>query len=377
MLMRDDTGLGLTKIIFERRMIPDLVPQWRALARASVEDSVYYAPDYALPALDTIAASDDIRLVTAWDDDRLVALLPVVLPRIAVPGLSAHGGNWMTDYHFSGFPLLDARNPEAAAIGLIDGLAQLKRGEWIISEMNCEGPAARALIGALDRRGAPYRWDRSFQRASLPSTPSFDEHMQRHVGSKRRRELRRTRRRLEELGQVTLRSETQGQGLRDAIDIFLALEASGWKGERGTALACRPDTRAFAEKAFGAADAPRRVDILLLDGKPVAAGVIVFSGRTGFTVKGAYDEAFASHSVGLLLEQEVIRSLLTEKWADRLDSATNGSHVIDYLWPDRVAVADLVLSLAPAAAEWRLDALCRTRTLARQAKARIKALLKR
>jgi hypothetical protein len=73
---------------------------------------------------------------------------------------------------------------------------------------------------------------------------------------------------------------------------------------------------------------------------------MALAGDTGFTVKCAFDEAYRNYSAGLLLEVEVIRSLIAEKWARRLDAATAGPHVVDDLWPGRVIVADLIFSLA-------------------------------
>ena len=99
------------------------------------------------------------------------------------------------------------------------------------------------------------------------------------------------------------------------------------------------------------------VALAFTDGTPIAVSLIAFMGRTGFTLKCSYDEAYRSYSAGLLLETDVIRSFLSENWADRLDSATAGPHVIDGLWPQRIEVADLMFSLSPRAAELRLSAL--------------------
>ena len=103
----------------------------------------------------------------------------------------------------------------------------------------------------------------------------------------------------------------------------------------------------------------------------------MFSGTTGFTVKGAYDEAYAGYSAGLLLEQEVIRSFLNENWASRLDAATDGSHVIDCLWPEKVEVAELTFSLASRAARQRLRGVILAGKAVDFAKVRLKKLLKR
>jgi hypothetical protein len=276
-------------------------------------------------------------------------------------------------------PLLDRNCPLEAALGLLDGLAQLKRGDWIIPQINAEGPVCRALIEALDHRGVPRTTNGTFQRASIKTGKSFEDHMKEHVGAKRRREFARNRRRLGELGTVVHQSHGSGQALANAVEAFLKIEASGWKGQRGTALASKPETTNFARRAFAAEVAAQtcRADLLLLDGKPIAAGLTVFSGQTGFTVKCAYDEAYASYGTGLLLEVEVVKSFLTERWAERLDAATNGVHAIDRLWPDRLGVTDLVFSFAPIAPQARLAAYKHVQVRISQTKSLLKRLLRR
>jgi CelD/BcsL family acetyltransferase involved in cellulose biosynthesis len=355
--MLDTSGSTILPIAGDRKMLDALLPQWRELAQNAAEDCVYYAPHMAMPLLETVAAKTNLRFVTAWAGDRLVALLPVVPVRFGVPGLVPAGSAWQTDYTFSCTPLLDSADPARAAEGLVAGLSGLGRGEWMFRDMNVDGPACQAILGALRQKGAPFRIINAYERAALEPALNFEDHMQKHVESKRRRELSRNRRRFEELGRVEFRTATHGSALREAAKNFLDLEAGGWKGKRGTALACQPETRRFAELAFGTAadEGNVRIDQLLLDGKPVAAGVMVFAGRTGFTVKGAYDEAYANYSAGLLLEVDILRDFLTKRWASRLDAATNGGHVIDRLWPARTKVADLVFSLADSAASARLD----------------------
>jgi hypothetical protein len=376
MLMRLENGGGLATALHDRKTIRDILPQWEALADTAIEDCVYYAPHYALALLDTLAASTDLRFATVWKKDALVALLPVVKKRL-LPGLFSLGRAWQSAYTFSATPLLDRHCAPEAAFALVGLLETMLQGEWIIPTVNTEGPAAAAIKEALARRAAPWIELGTFARASLSARASFEEHMKSCISSKRRRDLGRNRRRLEELGPVCHAIACEGAALDRALQAFLGLEAGGWKGERGTALACRRETRAFAEQAFGSAGGRSRIDMLVLNDVPIAAGITAFSGTTGFTVKCAFDEAYASYSAGLLLEVEVIRSFLTERWASRLDAATNGTHVIDGLWPDRVPVADLVFSLARTAPARRLAAYQWAHSNISQAKATLKRWLGR
>ena len=379
MLKRRTADGTLTTSIRQKPDLSELLPHWTDLCGRCLEDNVYYSPHYALPLMATVAAGKDIKFVTVWDEARLVALLPVVQQAYAIPGLAAGGRSWTTDFTFSCMPLIDRSCAADAAQGLLNGLAALKAGEWVIPQIYTNGSSCLALVDALELRHAPWVTRGSFQRASMTVGRSFEEQMAAHVDPKRRRELARNRRRLEEFGEVRHEVHMSGQGLDRAVKAFLELEAGGWKGKRGTALANRPDSLNFALRVFGAggAAAQCRADLLLLDGKPIAAGMTVFSGTTGFTVKGAYDEFYAKYSAGLLLEVEVIRSFLTERWAARLDAATNGEHVIDRLWPDRMPVADLVFSLSPYAASTRLAALNWMQDGLSRAKSTLKGVLRR
>ena len=362
----------------DRPGLPALLPHWIGLVERNAEDNVYYAPHYAIPLLETVASNVGIRILTVWSGEILVGLFPITPNSLSFPGLIPAGQAWQTLFTFNCMPLIDRHDPLKTASALIKGLAGLRSGEWVIPEMNVDGPVWRAMIEALDAQAMPWLMLNEFDRAMLTAEGSYEDHVQRHLSSKRRRDLARNRRRLEERGQVSTETHLSGESLATAAEAFLRIEEGGWKGKRGTALASRDDTRQFALRAFNSANNNDvRIDLLLVNGTPIAAGVIVFAGGTGFTIKNAYDEAYAGYSAGLLLEMEVLRSLLTGKWAEKLDSATNGAHVIDGLWPRRRRVADLVFSSASARGRAGLAAYRRASSIRNWTRSGLKKLLKR
>ena len=101
---------------------------------------------------------------------------------------------------------------------------------WMIPRITTGSDTAAALATAFEKRLLKHRIIASFKRAAVSRGHSFEEHMKRNVAPKRRRELARNRRRLSELGSVRHVSVTGGPELVKAVEAFLSIEASGWKG---------------------------------------------------------------------------------------------------------------------------------------------------
>ncbi len=377
MLQMANWSPGLVGEVLSYEDLQTLLPAWEDLCQRSVEDNVYYSPRYASALLESVEADGKVAFAVVRDGEKLLALLPFTSRKFAIPLLEPAASAWQSKYTFSCMPLLDKDRKQRAATALLNVLASEREGEWILPTVNTTGGACQALIAALEERDLPWAILNQFQRAKLEAGRTFDEHMQFNVSSKRRRELARNRRGLEALGKVAHEIHYCGEGLERAVAAFLEIEASGWKGRRGTALACNAATRQFAIRAFAASqdDSSCRADVLTLDGKPIAVGLTTFAGQTGFTVKCTYDEAYRRYGAGLLLEIEVIRSFLSGRWASHLDAATAGAHVIDNLWPGRVVVGDLMFSLSPRYAELKLSALRIAEQAKRSAKEELKCRL--
>ncbi len=378
MLQIPGRALGLRGEILGLGELHAMSPAWEDLCGRCVEDNVYYAPRYARALLENVERDRKIAFAVVWDGAQLVALLPFTRHRVRVPLLQPLGQAWRSKYTFSCMPMLDRGCATEAASALLDVLTSANPGEWLIPTVNIEGPACRAVTAALAARALPWAFAGQFQRAVLKAGDTFERHMKEHLSAKRHKNIARNRRRLEQMGQVRHESHAEGEGLRHAVTAFLDLEARGWKGKRGTALACNEQTRQFAIDALSGDEgvAPAcRADVLTLDGAPIAVSLIAFAGGTGFTVKCTYDETYRSFSAGLLLEIDVIRAFLSGNWANKLDSATAGSHVIDGLWGDRMEVADLMFSLSPRMPTLRLAAFRLSDRLRRRARDKIKGWL--
>jgi CelD/BcsL family acetyltransferase involved in cellulose biosynthesis len=117
-------------------------------------------------------------------------------------------------------------------------------------------------------------------------------------------DLRRRRRRLDERGAVTVSVERGGALLGEG----LALEDSGWKARRRTAIAEQAPTRRFytGVAEWAAARGTLRLLFLRLDRRPVAFLLGLEEAGTLYLLKGGHDPTFARYSPGQLMLQEAI-----------------------------------------------------------------------
>ncbi|HEX8963365.1 MAG TPA: GNAT family N-acetyltransferase [Rhodocyclaceae bacterium] len=140
------------------------------------------------------------------------------------------------------------------------------------------------------------------------------------------RNLRRQRRKLDGLGTVQAALVREPDALEAALEDFLRIEASGWKGTRGcrSAIALNPHVEAFyreVARRFGA-DRNCAINLLRLDGKTIAAQYALIDGRRMNLLKIAYDEAYAAEAPGSRLLHDVLAWCCASGEIDELSLVT-------------------------------------------------------
>ncbi|HEX8665811.1 MAG TPA: GNAT family N-acetyltransferase [Beijerinckiaceae bacterium] len=294
-----------------------------------------------------------LRFLAARDGGHLDALLPFV-PNGTFLGFRRAHRAW-TPLHFSvdGTPLLTA----AGAVALAEAMAAAGP-LWRLPLVAVDGGAGRALMAACAERGFATEVLSSFDRPILEwRSGGYEAYARAHLSRSRRKALVRQWRRLHEAGRAAVASFADGEGLRHAVESFLTLEARGWKGRRGTALASRPASAALARALFTSSEGPvrGRADVLTLDGRPIAASLALVSRGTAYLLKTAHDETLRELSPGVLLEDAILRAFLEEGFAQKLDSASLPGGVLDDLYAGRERIADLAVAtdagISPAALE--------------------------
>jgi CelD/BcsL family acetyltransferase involved in cellulose biosynthesis len=209
-----------------------------------------------------------------------------------------------------------------------------------LKDLDAESLCYAAMVKALAGRGARLKLSESKRPFAT-----------RELGIKRsgstRKKLRQDFNRLCALGAVDVVNDRAPAEVAKNFEAFLALEAGSWKGAQGTALLCDAADAAFVRRLVG--DLSQRqnasVALLRLDGRAIAAQVLMYCGPTAYTWKTAFDAAFAKYSPGALLVDKVTEELFATAAIEAIDSCSVEGSFMAQLWTGRRTMVDLLVDV--------------------------------
>ena len=336
--------------------LSDFVPAWEELAAAALEPNVFYEHWMLLPALEAFGAGKDINIVLVLMHDphnpdapaKLGGLFPLEqIPRhkkLMVSVLSL----WQHAHCYVCTPLVRA---DAARECMVELFRWLRSGEAKASllELRCisgDGRFHKLLVDLSNELGLRSCITDIFTRGLWRERNGSNTLSESAVPGDLRRRLRRKERRLSERGRVEHLAMRAEDDIGRWIDDFLRIEASGWKGQSGSALASSESGRRYFTEI--ATSAFRRGRLLMLglnfNGRPIARRCAFAAGEGSFAFKTAYDEAFADFSPGAMLEMDSIRqlqTLLDVRWMDSCATADN--LLVNRLSNDRKTIQSLTV----------------------------------
>jgi hypothetical protein len=329
------------------------VSQWHALAERAIEPNGYYLPGWELAVNDCASgrtgASALIALTDATSDGaaRMIGLMPVIplsrAYRIPLPALvSAH------PYGTLCTPPLDRELAQDAAVRLLQQARETGVHALILREVSLDGAAMKTFEAALRQDGLCPRVLHSHQRASLDATRGAEKLLHDALGGKKLKELRRQRHRLADHGAINFEIARTREHVAAALETFLKLEASGWKGKRGTALMQDAGDAAFIRRAAPALADSGQCEIVTLHAgsTPVAAGIVLRHQDRAFFFKLGIDERFARFSPGVQLTLDLTRHLCADPAIASADSTAGADHpMINPIWRERFAIGDVLIPL--------------------------------
>ncbi|MGY3609689.1 MULTISPECIES: GNAT family N-acetyltransferase [unclassified Bradyrhizobium] len=329
--------------------------QWRALAEHVAEPNAYYLPDWVLAVSASARGRTGALALSAFSDAplaydgpaRMIGLLPVVslwrAYKIPLPALVS-----AQPYGTLCTPPLDGEVTEAAAERLMQEARKAGAHALILRDMSLDGKAMRAFTEVLRLNGMRPRLMQSCLRACLDATRNADELLLEALGTKKLKELRRLRHRLDEHGAVHFEAARSPDDVAAALETFLILEASGWKGKRGTALVQHDGDATFIRRATAALAETGQCEIVTLRAgdTAVAAAIVLRHQERAFYFKLGVDERFAKYSPGVQLTLDLTRHLCGDPAIRSADSTAAPEHpMINPIWRGRLAIGDVLIPL--------------------------------
>ena len=326
--------------------LASLREDWRDLVSRALEPNVFYDPAFALAAAPVFGTHAGAVLV--WSKaGKLIGLFPAQIERRY--GVMATLTGWTHPYAPFGVPLVDRDEAEAAVTAFLDHVETDERLPKLVllPLVATEDLFAAALARVLARHGGAMEAYGAHARALLAPAENRATYLDHALTTKKHKELRRQRRRLLDKGQLKVATAHDADSIPRALNDYLTLEASGWKGRAGSAAVQDGAIRAFFEEAITAlaAQGHARIDQLMQLNRPLAATITLRSGNAAWLWKIAYEEEVARFSPGVQLTLDVTEAMLAVPGIVRADSCATADHpMIDRIWRERLPLADLLIA---------------------------------
>jgi hypothetical protein len=270
----------------------------------------------------------NVWFVAAYRGEELVAIFPLQFQKRHVNLLQPRFFGTIDDdeLQLSDFVF----TPSPANAGLVDELTRWLRQQtslaWHVLRL-LKVPDDSALAFAVrtqsPRMTVAIRYDAS---AYFDTSGSY-EHATRAMTSKMRSNLRRRAKLAAGAAALRFQACQRQEELAGAFEMFLEIEASGWKGPAGSssAIRCRPSVLAFyAEMVREFAARNECVINLLWHGEQAIAGQLGLRiGRTLHILKVGYRDDNPAFAPGILLQDRTIRHACDDPQIDVLSMVNN------------------------------------------------------
>jgi len=334
------------------------IDAWRGLIGRTIEPNPFYEPEFLVSSARHLEGRD-IRCLAVFRDGAqdapMIGLFPIQHASMLKGALLPAIEFYRNAYVCLTTPLIDRSDPDGIWGAFFDSFRTSPElpGTLLTHLLPARRPAAEALMRTIAERALPMAEFDRFARPAVENLTDYNSYAA-AFGTKRLKDIRRRARRLAERGTVAMRTVSDPVEKLTVLDDFLRIEASGWKAKAGTALACKPETRAFAEEIFMQPSC--EIDVLTLDGTTIAAVANIVRDGVLYSIKTAYDEAYHAYSPGTRLDLWALGSLSRHKDRyTRIDSCAIAGHPIGALWRQREELVSLAIGTSPDTSQARVD----------------------
>lgn len=314
---------------FKTRIVSDMAgwetlrPYWDELLCASHDSTPWQNWDYLTHWWRNLHKQKVLRIVVVERAGVPVLIFPLQLGREVMIGLPTRILEPISMLWDVNRPRFALGPPDEAALRA--GMQAILgfREEWDtlrIEELPVEDPQALALQAFARENGFRFRYAQSSVVPFINVDRSWPDFLKTR-GSKMKKNLRASLRKLEALAPVSLTCHETPQDVEQAYRITLDLHAKSWKRKKKVGLSLSRDFEAFFGGFLRSMAQRGQVRVLVLRSgeQPVAATIAFMHLKTYFSTEIVHDAAFAACSPGTLLESFELERVMNERRYEQYD----------------------------------------------------------
>jgi CelD/BcsL family acetyltransferase involved in cellulose biosynthesis len=288
-----------------------IAPEWEALAREASLEHPFLTHDWVSAWWEAFSGGRALNVLVVRDAGRAIAIAPLMRGRVRFCGLPLTSLETIGNDHTPRGGFLVAPGRRDAWETLWEVLSRRGRGFdlLLLRQLPAGSPTLESMTSL--GRGAGWlegRWHSSESPHLHPAGTGFSQYLE-SLTAKHRAYLRNKERRAQKLGEVVVETITSEADLEQALADGVRIEASGWKGEVGSAIGSEEETLRFYS-LFARRAARRdwlRLHFLRVGDRRVAFDYTIAYGPRRFMIKSGYDAEFAPISPSSLLVQSVLK----------------------------------------------------------------------
>lgn len=296
----------------------------RLFGRAANEPSCSFAWTAAL-CRSHVTTGEPIAVIRVQRGNDPLLLTAVTTRRLPLFGRHVVTAMPVGEHYTTHSSLAAAERTPAVADAFVDTLLAM-RPRWDLFRMATLLDDANGwlplLVDSLARRGIGYSVRHNYPSYVLPLPESFEAYLATR-SSKFRNHLKRTLRKVEALGGVdvidysdsNVDRTSSGQAFGDLFAAVLEVERHSWKHAHGSALSAVPRQAFFFEELAKRATVPPRLhlQVLRIDGRPVAHNIGTWLGDTYFYLKTSVDDEFKSVGAATYLRAKLFEWVFAQR----------------------------------------------------------------
>lgn len=317
---------------------------WQALYDRIGQPQIFQSPQWYESYLTALAVvPDEFYIVGVYEQGRIRAVIPV----------NRH------QYNIAGLKFISLEVPDHPNITYRDILADQQSPPIDLYALLYENPDMQRLLpwdmlqikrvyktssamGLLAAAPAARCFKKRVNLCCMLPLGPFDTMMGK-LSKKGRKKWRNKRNQLQKQPGFRYQTARSASELKEAYQLFLDVESSGWKGNEGSAIKLNKRPNEYYKKllALFSASGACEINLLWIEGKPVAAEFVLIGAHDAYTLKTGFNESYKNLSPGhFLLEYMMQRYHEHFDHLKRINLLTGRSNY-NYLRPEKEDVYDI------------------------------------